>query len=95
MILSRAQITYHLLLKRHNLAYKPKYREQREYLHQQLMELEERKLRVNEVFVNKNNQYEYKTWVETNPNFETYAYNDMEGYERESFDNNEEKNTEK
>jgi arylsulfatase A-like enzyme len=79
----------------HNLAYKPKYREQREYLHQQLMELEERKLRVNEVFVNKNNQYEYKTWVETNPNFETYAYNDMEGYEKENFDINEEKNTEK
>mgnify|MGYP001305260449 FL=1 len=59
------------------------------------MELEERKLRVNEIFVNKNNQYEYKTWVETNPIFETYAYNDIEGYEKESFDINEEKNTEK
>ena len=63
-----------------NLAYSPKYKEIREDLHRQLLQLEEEKLRINEV-KESGNEYETKTWVETNAVFETYAYNDLKEYE--------------
>ena len=63
-----------------NLAYSPKYKEIREDLHRQLLQLEEEKLRINEV-KESDNEYETKTWVETNAVFETYAYNDLKEYE--------------
>jgi len=63
-----------------NLAYSPKYKEIREDLHRQLLQFEEEKLRINEV-KESDNEYETKTWVETNAVFETYAYNDLKEYE--------------
>ena len=55
----------------HNLAYDPSYQERRALMHQQLVELMTKKLRINADAVTS----KVKTWVETNPNYQDYAYN--------------------
>tara|TARA_R110000772_G_scaffold194176_1_gene304971 strand:+ start:3204 stop:4781 length:1578 start_codon:yes stop_codon:yes gene_type:complete len=74
-----------------NLAYNPEYSDTREKLHKELLQLEESKLRIN-VLKEQGNQYETKKWVETNAIFDTYAYNDVSGYEVDTYEKNINKN---
>lgn len=70
-----------------NLAYNPEYSDIKEKLHKQLLALEISKLRINKVF-EKGNEYETKNWVQTNPNYQTYAYNGLSDYEVDNYKKN-------
>ena len=74
-----------------NLAYNPEYSDIKEKLHKQLLALEISKLRINKVF-EKGNEYETKNWVQTNPNYQTYAYNGLSDYEVDTYNKNKNKN---
>jgi len=74
-----------------NLAYNPEYSDIKEKLHKQLLALEISKLRINKVF-KKGNEYETKNWVQTNPNYQTYAYNGLSDYEVDNYEKNKNKN---
>lgn len=67
-----------------NLAYNPLHKEKREELHEQLLKLEENKLRVNEILEG-GNEYETKNWIDTNAMYDTYAYNGLSNYEKETY----------
>ena len=55
-----------------NLAYNPKYASVRDDLTQKLNKLEREKL-----LVNYNKTFSSMKWVDTNPNFDDYAYNEL------------------
>lgn len=67
----------------HNLAYKAdkEIQEIRKVLHTRLKELEVEKLRINE-----NATFSSLAWIETNANFQTYAYNELEGDEVKNYE---------
>ena len=62
-----------------NLAYDDRFQKIRNKLHIKLKELEDKKL------INNQNTAKFKKWIDTNANFETYAFNGMEEEEKETY----------